>query len=45
MRTGVDPTGRQLSTLMPWKNIGKLDDVELAAMYEYLHSLTPIAAN
>lgn len=45
MRTGVDPTGRQLNALMPWKNIGKLDDVELAAMYEYLHSLTPVAAN
>lgn len=44
MRTGVDPTGRQIDPLMPWKTIGKLDDVELAALYEYLHALTPITA-
>jgi hypothetical protein len=27
---------------MLWKSIGQLDDVELAALYEYLHSLTPV---
>ena len=43
MRTGVDPTGHRLDPIqMPWKSIGKLDDVELAALYEYLHGLTPI---
>lgn len=42
MRTGIDPTGRQVSPLMPWKTIGKLDDVELEALYLYLHGLTPI---
>ena len=36
MRTGVDPNGYTLSENMPWKNIGKLDDDELAAMYAYL---------
>ena len=42
MRTGVDSTGHQISAPMPWQTIGKLDDVELAALYEYLHGLTPI---
>jgi len=44
MRTGVDPTGHQIQPPMPWKQIGKLDDVELEALYEYLHALTPILA-
>ncbi len=42
MRTGVDPTGHSLQEPMPWKQIGKLDDVELEALYLHLHSLTPV---
>jgi mono/diheme cytochrome c family protein len=42
MRTGVDKTGHTISPPMPWKTIGKLDDVELEALYQYLHALTPI---
>jgi mono/diheme cytochrome c family protein len=42
MRTGVDRDGHQINPPMPWKQIGKLDDVELEALYEYLHALTPI---
>ncbi len=43
MRTGVDPTGHRLDPRqMPWESIGKLDDVELAALYEYVHGLTPV---
>lgn len=42
MRTGVDVTGRHIQPPMPWQSIGKLDDVELEALYQYLHSLTPI---
>lgn len=42
MRTGVDPNGNQISPLMPWKTIGKLEDVELEALYRYLNGLTPI---
>jgi mono/diheme cytochrome c family protein len=43
MRTGVDPSGHKLNAVqMPWGAIGKLDDVELAALYEYLHGLTPV---
>ncbi len=42
MRTGVDVTGHEIQPPMPWKQVGKLDDVELAALYEYLHGLTPV---
>lgn len=44
MRTGVDVTGHQINPPMPWKQVGLLDDVELEALYEYLHGLTPIVA-
>jgi mono/diheme cytochrome c family protein len=39
LRTGVDPNGYTLSPSMPWKNIGRMDDVELAAMYAYLMAM------
>jgi len=39
IRTGVDPNGWHLRDVMPWKTIGRLDDVELAAMHAYLASL------
>jgi mono/diheme cytochrome c family protein len=42
IRTGVDKTGHQIQPPMPWKTIRQLDDVELGAIYEYLHGLTPI---
>lgn len=42
MRTGVDRDGHQIQAPMPWKQIGRLDDVELEAMYQYLHELTPV---
>ena len=43
LRTGVNPAGRNLNPdQMPWKTIGKLEDVELSALYEYLHRLTPV---
>ena len=38
-RNGVDPNGHELSANMPWKAIGRMDDVELEAMYLYLVSL------
>ncbi len=43
MRTGVAPSGRQIQPPMPWQQVGKLDDIELEALYNYLHSLTAIA--
>jgi mono/diheme cytochrome c family protein len=39
MRTGTDPNGHQLSKEMPWRPIGKMDDEELAAVYDYLIQL------
>ncbi len=39
MRTGVLPDGDTMEEAMPWKEIAKMDDVDLAAMYVYLHNL------
>jgi len=39
MRTGVDPSGHKIDRLMPWQPIGRMDDQELAAVYEYLRQL------
>jgi mono/diheme cytochrome c family protein len=39
LRTGIDPGGNELKPPMPWKASGRLDDVELSALYEYLLSL------
>lgn len=36
MRTGVRADGHQLQPPMPWKAIGRMDDVELSALYKYL---------
>ena len=43
LRNGVDPTGHTLSSQMPWKTIGLLDDVELGAVFQYLSGLAPVA--
>jgi mono/diheme cytochrome c family protein len=39
MRTGVDPTGRELGKEMPWRPIGRMSDDELHAIYDYLTHL------
>jgi mono/diheme cytochrome c family protein len=39
LRTGVDPNGHEISKQMPWRPIGKMDDVELEAVYDYLTHL------
>lgn len=39
MRTGITPSGHEMQLPMPWKQIGRSDDVELEAIYEYLKSL------
>jgi mono/diheme cytochrome c family protein len=45
LRTGVDPNGHALNNkLMPWQNIGRMDDDELAAVYAYLVSAPLTAA-
>jgi mono/diheme cytochrome c family protein len=43
MRTGLDPAGRPLSELMPWRVLGKMDDDELTAVFEYLQSRNYVA--
>jgi hypothetical protein len=40
----VDPFGHQLDAVMPWQTTGKLDDVELEALFNYLHGLSPVAS-
>lgn len=39
LRTGIRPDGQPLGEDMPWKAAGRLDDVELDAIYAYLQSL------
>ncbi len=41
LRTGVAPDGHQLSEVMPWRDIGKFDDTELTAVYQYIVSISP----
>jgi mono/diheme cytochrome c family protein len=40
MRTGIDPNGHELSKEMPWRPIGRMDDDELGAVYEFLTHLS-----
>jgi mono/diheme cytochrome c family protein len=39
LRTGATPSGKVLSAEMPWQVYGRMDDVELAALYAYLHEV------
>jgi len=39
MRTGIDPSGHEISKEMPWQPIGRMSDEELGAVYEYLTHL------
>ena len=39
MRTGTDPNGHEMSEQMLWRPLGRMDDEELAAVYEYLTHL------
>ena len=39
LRTGVTPSGHQLSERMPWKYFGQMTDEELKAVWMYLQSL------
>ena len=41
LRTGVDPNGHELAKQMPWRPLGRMDDDELTAIYEYITHLTP----
>ena len=39
LRTGTNPSGHALKPPMPWKQIGRMDETELTALYEYLRLL------
>jgi mono/diheme cytochrome c family protein len=39
MRTGVTPFNNEMDETMPWESIGRLDDVELTALYLALTSM------
>ncbi len=44
LRTGVDPSGHVLDEKkMPWRNVGRMDDEELEAVYNYLSGLSTTA--
>lgn len=44
MREGVTPDGRHLSPeQMPWRNLGRMTDVELHALWAWLRTLPPVA--
>jgi mono/diheme cytochrome c family protein len=42
MREGVRPDGSAIDPAMPWRNLGKMNDTELQALFRYLHSLDPL---
>jgi cytochrome c553 len=42
MRTGVNPTGASLHPFMPWRELRRMSDEDLRAMYRYLRTLQPI---
>lgn len=42
IRTGVNPSGRRLHPFMPSRQIGRMSDDELRAIYRYLRTLPPI---
>jgi mono/diheme cytochrome c family protein len=39
LRTGVTPSGHELSESMPWQGLGKMTDDELKAVWLYLQAL------
>ena len=41
IRTGVTPSGHQLTDDMPWKTFKNMTDQDLGALYLYVHSLPP----
>jgi mono/diheme cytochrome c family protein len=42
LRTGVNPKGEDLHGFMPWREIGRMPDDDLRAIYRYLRTLPPI---
>lgn len=45
MRTGVTPSGRQMSDFMPWRGLANMTNEELQALWLYLQSLPDLPGN
>jgi mono/diheme cytochrome c family protein len=43
IRTGMEPSGRQIDPFMPWAYFSQMSDMELSALWAYLQSLPPLA--
>ncbi|HEV2719360.1 MAG TPA: hypothetical protein VG323_05015 [Thermoanaerobaculia bacterium] len=42
IRTGVNPSGQRLDPFMPWRQIRRLPDDDLVAIYRYLRTVPPV---
>jgi mono/diheme cytochrome c family protein len=42
LRTGVDPKGDSLHAFMPWREVRRMSDDDLRAIYIFLRSLPPV---
>lgn len=42
LRTGVDPRGHPLHPFMPWREMGRMTDDDLRAIYRYLRTIPPV---
>lgn len=42
LRTGVDPRGHPLHPFMPWRQVGRMTDDDLRAIYRYLRTIPPL---
>lgn len=45
IRTGVHPTGRKISTVMPWESYRNMTDTELRAIWRFLQELPALPNN
>lgn len=43
IRTGMEPSGRQINPYMPWAYFSQMSDMELSALWAYLQALPPLA--
>ena len=42
LRTGKRPDGSAINEFMPWRTFAKLSDVEIDALWAYIHTLPPV---
>ena len=42
LRTGKRPDGTALKDFMPWRTFAQLSDIEIDALYAYLHTVPPV---